>query len=303
MSPKKIGIAFFLLILSLFSIWLIKKPSSQPSSSSTLSVIASFYPIAYFTHQVGGHLVDVRTLVSPGMEPHDFEPSPQNIVDLQKAQLFVYNGGGLETWAPRVIRDLPAEKVVNTVGNISLLPTTEKGAAYDPHVWMDPHLAIQQVAAIQKGLASVDPAHAKTYQQNAQKFTAQLQQLDAEFRQGLANCQQHTIVTSHDAFEYLAHEYGLSVLSISGLSPDAEPTPQKLAEITQFVKAHQIKYIFFESLVSPKLAQTIAQETGAQTISFNPLEGLTAEDVAQGQTYFTIQKQNLQNLRQTLRCQ
>jgi zinc transport system substrate-binding protein len=286
-----------------------QKISSQKDTFKPISVIASFYPMAYFTQQVGGHLVDVQTLVRPGLEPHDFEPSPQDMVRIQKAQLFVYNGAGLEGWAPKIIQELPKEKVVNTTEKINLLPasddqgsTNEKTLSYDPHVWVNPHTAIEQVTAITDGLVTVDPSNQEIYTRNATAFTEKLKELDNMFSKGLANCQQRTIVTSHNAFAYLARQYNLQVLSISGLSPDEEPSAKKLAEISTFVEANDVQYIFFESLVSPKLSETIAQETGAKTLSFNPLEGLTEEETQKGENYFTVQEQNLKNLQQALEC-
>jgi zinc transport system substrate-binding protein len=267
-----------------------------------IPVITSFYPLAFFTQQIGGDLVDVQTLVSPGIEPHDFEPTPQDIARIQKAKLFIYNGAGLETWAPRLTAELPAEKKVNPSAKIELIQTNKQPVLYDPHVWINPHLATQQVDTIAAALLQVDPSHKEIYQKNATALKTKLGNLDGQFHQGLEHCQRRTIVTSHDAFKYLAQEYHLNVISISGLSPDEEPTPQKLAEISNLVKAQQIKFIFFETLVSPKLAQTIAQETGAQTLSFNPLEGLTTEEIAHGQDYFSVQEQNLKHLRQALDC-
>lgn len=300
MHKKILLITLFILLLG-SGVWLITKnsrvttPTPSPTSTSQISVIASFYPLAFFAQQIGGNLVHVQTLVTPGLEPHDFEPTPQNLVEIEKASLLIYNGAGLEAWAPRIIPNLPPEKVVNATTGITLLPN-------DPHVWMDPHLALQQVENIKNGLIKVDPAHQTEYQKNALQLENQLNELDQQFQAGLAHCQQHDIVTSHDAFEYLAREYNLSVLPIAGLSPDEEPTPKKLAEVSQFVKKNQVKYIFFETLVSPKLSQTIAQETGTQTAAFNPLEGLTEAEMNQGQNYFTVQQQNLKNLQQTLAC-
>jgi zinc transport system substrate-binding protein len=309
MRNKKNLVVFVTVIaLILASVYLLhnKEKSDRlvpPAQTGTqISVVVSFYPLAFFTQQIGGDVVDVHTLVSPGIEPHDFEPTPQDIVRIQKAKLLVYNGAGLETWVPRITVELPVDKIVNTSTDIELIQTSKQPTSYDPHVWLNPHLATQQVDAITAGLVKVDPDHKETYQKNATFLKTKLGNLDGQFHQGLEHCQLRTIVTSHDAFEYLAQEYHLNVTSIAGLSPDEEPTPQKLAEISKLVKAQLIKYIFFETLVSPKLAQTVAQETGAQTISFNPLEGLTTEEIAQGQDYFSVQEQNLKHLRQALDC-
>jgi zinc transport system substrate-binding protein len=280
-------------------------PPSSPKNISQLSVTTSFYPLADFASQVGGDKISVHNLTPAGSEPHDFEPSPQDLVALQNSKVFIYNGAGLEIWLDKLSDDVKQKEVmVEATKDISLLSSSEEEAETpkDPHVWLDPVLASQEVENIKNGLIVADPANQQTYQQNATHFQNQLADLDSGFRTGLANCQSRDIVTSHNAFQYLGKRYGLNILSISGLSPDEEPTPRKLAEVTQFVKKHNVKYIFFESLVSPKLSDTIAQETGAKTIAFNPLEGLTEEEVAAGKNYLSVQKENLKALQTALEC-
>ena len=268
-------------------------------------VTTSFYPLAEFTKQVGQELVDVHNLTPAGSEPHDFDPSPQDLVLLENSKLFVYNGAGLELWLSK-LGDEIKQKVptVNASENIQLLQGSEEEEVIqtDPHVWMDPVLASQEVESIKKGLIQIDPTHASAYEQNAMKYQTELSNLDTEFRTVLTECRTRDIVTSHNAFQYLGKRYNLNILSISGLSPDEEPSPKKLAEVTQFVKKNNVKYIFFESLVSPKLSHTIAEETGAKTISFNPLEGLTMNELAEGKKYLTIQRENLVALRTALEC-
>jgi zinc transport system substrate-binding protein len=289
-----------------------KKPLasiSSPSPSDKVVVTTSFYPLADFAAQIGKDLVTVHNLTPAGAEPHDYEPSPQDLVTLQNSKVFVYNGAGLEVWLDK-LSDEVKQKVmmVNATQGVSLLtgdPEKSDSASThptDPHVWMDPVLASAEVENIKNGLITADPTHKEIYQQNATEYQKQLSQLDTDFREGLANCATNNIVTSHNAFQYLSKRYGVHVLSISGLSPDEEPAPKKLAEVVQFVDRHYIQYIFFESLVSPKLSETIAQETGAKTIAFNPLEGLSDEEIAKGKNYISIQRDNLAALRIALEC-
>ena len=148
----------------------------------------------------------------------------------------------------------------------------------------------------------MDPSHADIYQANAAVLTNSLDALDLEYRSSLATCAQKNIVTSHAAFGYLSKEYGLTQIAIAGLSPDAEPSAKDLAEVTQFVKKNTIGYIFFESLTSPKLSETIAREVGAKTLVLNPVEGLTQEEMTDGKTYFTVMQENLVNLKTALLC-
>ncbi len=276
------------------------------SSTDKVAVTASFYPVAEFSRQVGGDLVEVTTMVKPGVEPHDYEPSPSELTKLYRSKLFVYNGAQLERWVDRIKPDLASNHVpaVEASSGIQITDATdgEDAGSPDPHVWLDPVLAVGMVDNIAKAMSQADPIHKATYEKNAAAYKAKLAQLDSDFRVGLAQCSRHDIVTSHAAFAYLAKRYGLNQLPISGLSPDAEPTPQELADIATFAKAHGVTYIFFEDLVSPKLSQTIATEVDAQTISFNPLEGLTAEEVKTGADYLSVQRDNLQSLRTALDC-
>jgi len=158
------------------------------------------------------------------------------------------------------------------------------------------------VARINEGFDKADPANRAYYDQNAKGLDSSLDQLDAQYKAGLQSCQQKDIITSHAAFGYLGAQYGLTQVPISGLSPDAEPSNQQLAEVTDFARAHHVKYIFFESLVSPKLSDTIASEVGAKTLVLDPIEGLSNDNIQAGKNYFTVMQQNLKNLQLALAC-
>ncbi len=285
----------------------------QKMSNGKLPVTASFYPLAEFARQVGGYRVDVTTITPAGAEPHDYEPSPQDIIAMRESKLFIYNGSGVELWADKEVPELRKAGVqtLNMSSQVTLRTVKEDNAGepgqtgasmYDPHFWLDPVVAQDEVRAIANLLSEVDPVDSSVFQSNAQQYIKKLQTLDAAYRESLASCTKHDIVTSHAAFGYLAHQYGLHQVSIAGFSPDAEPSPQQLADVAKFAKAQGITYIFFESLVSPKLSETIAQEIGAQTLVLNPLEGLSDSDIAAGQNYLTVMQSNLVNLRAALVC-
>lgn len=277
----------------------------SPADTNKLQVTTTFYPLAYLAQRIGGDLVQVTNLTPAGSEPHDFDPAPQDIVQLHRSGVFVYNGAGLEPWVDRVIPELEQEGVtiVNATSSLSLLPAPDHSeGTVDPHVWLDPVLYAKQAEAIARALSERDSAHADVYNANAQALQSDLETLNQEFVSGLTSCKTHTIVTSHAAFQYLAKRYGLSMVSIAGLSPDEEPSPARMAEIAQFVHDQGVGYIFFESLVSPRLSETIAQETGATTIAFNPLEGLSKEEMAHGDTYISVQQENLHALQVALGC-
>jgi zinc transport system substrate-binding protein len=192
---------------------------------------------------------------------------------------------------------------------LSVVPTlpvpageTGEGLTADPHVWQDPARYSQIVAAVERELAAVDPGDAKTFAANAATFEKQLAALDAEFASGLAHCQRDIIVTNHEAFGYLADRYGLTQIGITGLDPEAEPSAQRIAQLKTFVQEHGVTTIFTEDLVSPKVAETLAQEAGVQTEVLNTLEGLTDEQVAAGDDYLSVMRTNLERLREALGC-
>jgi zinc transport system substrate-binding protein len=179
---------------------------------------------------------------------------------------------------------------------------TAGAAPLDPHVWLDPLLAQAQVEAIRAGLARAEPTHAAVFAENARRFTAALDALHEKFEQGLARCARRDMIVSHAAFTYLARRYRLLQVPIGGLTPESEPTPADLAAAVRFARKHRVKYVFFETLASAKVAETLAREVGARTLVLNPIEGLTAEEAAAGQGYVTLMEQNLANLRTALEC-
>lgn len=277
--------------------------NAKPVASNKISVVASFYPLYDFAQEVGGSHVDVTNITPAGAEPHDYEPAPRDLVRANQAKVFIYDGGTLEPWVNKFLSDY-RNVPVKASDHVTLHTATLDGQSgvKDPHFWLDPVLAQTIVKNIERGLIQADPNHRSDYTKNANAYISQLQQLDHDFKAGLSSCQQHQIISSHEAFGYLAAHYTFSVTAIAGISPDEEPSAGKLAEIANLAKRDHIKYIFFESLVSPRLADTIAQESGAKTLVFDPLEGLTQDAQKQGKNYVSVQRENLANLRTALAC-
>ncbi len=278
---------------------------SAPRSSDTLQVVASFYPLYFFATQIGGDRATVTNMVPAGAEPHDYEPTAQDMAAMEQSRLIILNGGGLEAWGDSLQKNIdPATTriIIAGTGLTTQHMTEENGTVIDPHVWLAPPLAQQMVDRIAQGFEQVDPANAPYYQANATALRQRLNDLDTAYRQGLSHCVQQDIVTSHAAFGYLASTYGFNQVAIAGLSPDAEPSPSQLADIAAFASVKNVKYIFFESLVSPKLAQTLATEIGAQTLVLDPLEGLSTTELNQGRDYFSVMRDNLINLQTALQC-
>lgn len=278
-----------------------RTPTAGPNK---LSVAASFYPLAYFAEQIGGTHVSVTTITPAGTEPHDYDPSAQDIATIEQSRLLILNGGGFEPWAEKVSAGLTPNVSVLTVGNELINRQIQEGARtrQDPHIWLDPVLAKTIAKKISAVLAQLDPANQPYYQARETELATSLDRLNLHYRQGLANCQKRAFVTSHVAFGYLAERYQLTQVALSGISPDEEPSAQDLAKISQFVRANQVKYIFFETLVSPKLSTTVAEETGAKILALNPLEGLTVAEQKNGQTYISVMRTNLTNLQLALEC-
>ncbi|MBI3631658.1 MAG: zinc ABC transporter substrate-binding protein [Candidatus Staskawiczbacteria bacterium] len=273
--------------------------------NNKLQVAASFYPLAFFSEQVGGDNVRVINIMPAGAEPHDYELTAQDIAQIENSKLLVLTGLGLEVWGNNIKQNLNSKNtVVLLTGEGIVSQTAIEGSkkAIDSHVWQSPVLAKKIVDKIVQGFAQVDPINKDYYQTNADALKNKLDSLDQDYKQGLSNCAGKNIITSHAAFGYLATAYGFNQVPIAGLSPDAEPSPQQLAEIVSFAKANNVKYIFFESLVSPKLSNTIATEVGAKTLVLNPLEGLTKEEIKKKKNYFTIMEKNLANLKIALSC-
>lgn len=270
-------------------------------------VVTSFYPLYFLATQIAGDNADVSNLVPTGVEPHDYELTPQDLGNIEGSNLLIVNGL-LEPWFADVEENLKGENIsiLNLSEQIDLLRATGKESnplGKDPHFWLDPIRMIQMADSITVALTKADPINAAVYAANAKLLDQKFTDLDTEFKTGLSACAQKSFVTSHAAFAYLAQRYGLEQLSISGLSPDQEPSAQDMKEIVDFVRTNNVKIIFFESLVNPALAQTIANEVGAQTMVLNPIEGLTKEQSATGDDYFVEMRNNLANLKVALVCQ
>ena len=268
------------------------------------NVVTSFYPIYFLAKEIGGEQTNVINLIPAGVEPHDWSPKSQDLDTVSDAQLFLYNGAGLEGWVDDFLEGLPKDSKLLTLEaskGITLIAGNSEGAAStDPHTWVSPKSMMVMGKNILGSLVQVDPSHRTDYEANFAKLDEKLAALDAEYTAKLNPLPHKDIVTSHQAFGYLARDYGLQQVAIMGLSPDAEPKAQDLLRIAKFVKQNDVKYIFFEELVTDELAKTLARETNAQTMVLNPLEGLTPEQEKKGEDYFSLMAANLQNLVQAL---
>lgn len=308
MKLRKVKPFSYLSAALLLSIALITLSGCGSSGSKLIegktNVVTSFYPIYFLAKEIGGEQTNVINMIPAGVEPHDWSPKSRDLDTVSDAQLFLYNGAGLEGWVDDFLEGLPKDSKLLTLkasDGISLIAgNSENDTTVDPHTWVSPKSMMTMGKNILGSLVKVDPGHRADYEANFAKLDEKLAALDAEYTAKLNPLPHKDIVTSHQAFGYLARDYGLQQVAIMGLSPDAEPKAQDLLRIAKFVKENNVKYIFFEELVTDELAKTLAREANAQTMVLNPLEGLTPEQEKKGEDYFSLMEANLQNLVQAL---
>lgn len=256
---------------------------SEGGSPGKTSVVAAFYPLADAAEEIGGNSVDVTNLTPAGTEPHDVELSVRDVEKVRSADVVFYLGEGFQPALERAVDGADGE----TVDLLQSVEVQEK----DPHVWLDP-VRFQQIAM----------RIGDVLERPSKSFVRRLARLHADFHEGLRRCERREIVTSHDAFGYLADRYGLKEIPITGISPEAEPTPRALQRVIDQVRESGATTVFFETLLSPRIAETVARETGARTAVLNPIEGLTEDELARGENYFSVMRENLATLRKALGC-
>ena len=268
-----------------------------------MRVAASFYPLAHFAGQVGDERVEVMNITPLSVDPHEYEPTARDMIKMQTARIFIFNGSGLDPWAERVQGELKSRGVhiLNMADHFDLL-REERGLKYDPHIWLDPLLAIKEVELVRDTLIRANPEDEDYYRRNSAAYIKEILMLHERYADGLASCENRNIIVSHDAFGYLAVRYGFDLYPVSGLSPEEEPSPRKMAEITDLAREKNIHYIFTEVLLNPKIAETIANEIGAKILVLNPVSGLTDNDTRTGKDYISMMDENLAHLRMAMSC-
>ena len=277
---------------------------SANNNTSKVKVVASFFPIYEFVKKVGGDKVDASVLIPVGAEPHDFDPTIQQIQNAQSAAMLVYNGAGMEaTW----INKVNPKFAIDSSKGLNLLSTknSEIHVSTDPHIWLDPILAIHQVENIRDGLIKVDSKYAVYYKNNAQNFIGQLKTLDTAIRENLSssNCTKRDFIAFHNAFSYFAKEYGLKQHSIQGLTPEGEILPQRLVEVVQLANKLGINVIYSEDLIDSRSAQAIADEIpNGKVMLLSPIEGIKSQEQQKGIGYLQKMYQDLSDLKQGLQC-
>jgi zinc transport system substrate-binding protein len=279
------------------------------TSGAPLRVEAGFYPLAWMAERVGGPLVGVKVVTPPGAEPHDFELSPRRVARIADADAVVFLRG-FQPAVDAAVRNAPKRRRFDagsaTKLDLRFTPIEDgkvhrdEAGSVDPHFWLDPTKLAEVADGFATFLGGLDPANTAVYAANAATLRQELTLLDGEMRAGLAGCENDDLVTSHNAFGYLARRYGMTQVGITNLTPEEEPSPKDLAKVTDFVQRHRVGTIYFETLVPKDIAKTVARETGARTDVLDPIEGLT--DQSQGDDYLAIMRANLRNIRRGQPC-
>jgi zinc transport system substrate-binding protein len=337
MNIKIILTTLFILLVLLFGC---TENQPSPEDNGKLSIVTTIYPLYEFAREVGGDKINVTLLLPPGAEAHTFEPKPSDIIKINQADLFIYTGAGMEPWAQDILEGIDNKKLIimDASSKINLLAFDEHEheevetheheevelhdhedevhaddthihteehhhGEYDPHIWLDFSNDLNIVSAIAEELSKLDPLNLEYYFSNANKYNLELKELDTNYAKAFLDCNHHEFINGgHDAFGYLAKRYNLETISASGISPNSEPTPQKMKEIIDLTKEKGIKYIYFEELVNPNIAQAIANEAGTQTLVINPAANLSREQLDKNTSFISVMKDNLKSLKTGLEC-
>jgi len=293
------------------------KQEDLPPADGKIKIVASLFPLYDFTRQIGQQKVDVTLLLPPGVEAHAFEPTPADMKRLSRADVFIFTGRFMEPWVSDLLKGVENEKlVVIDASKGALLRTSaekpaEKGYPHgehaggtDPHFWLDFTNAIKMVDVITDGLCVKDPENQQFYRKNAEAYKTKLTALDHSYQASLSKCRHKTLVhAGHFAFGYLASRYRLNYMSAyRGFTPDAEPTPKRLMEMTNYLKEQPITTVFYEELINPKIAKAIALETGASMLMLHGAHNISKDELAGHATFLTLMEKNLNNLKAGLQC-
>jgi zinc transport system substrate-binding protein len=309
---KKIIFAIIIVLLCVIGFVAASKVSRTTGVAvpHKIKIITTLFPLYDMAKYIGSDKAEVTLLLPPGVEAHSFEPKPSDMVKINEADIFVFTGKFMEPWAADIVKSVTNKNlaVVNASYGIKMIPgvfhdAEQPAGALDPHIWLDFDNAKIMVKSIVQAFEAKDPTNKKFYMQQANDYTNKLTEMDSAYRTALSSCNSKEIVYGgHYAFGYLAHRYGLKYLAAQGVSPDAEPTANDLAKLVDQMKKDHVKYVFYEELTSPKIAETIATETKAKLLMLNAAHNLTRDQLEKGITLFDILKSDLENLKVGLEC-
>lgn len=310
-------IVIFLGVIFIISQKLIKDRQENRNDSNKISIVSTLFPIYDFAKEIGGDKVSVTLLLPPGLEAHSFEPKPSDIIKINQADIFIYTGEFMEPWAEDIIKGVNKDvKIVDSSFGVNLIEgfehEHEEGDDHedenkhhlDPHIWLDFENAKVMARNISRALEEVDPENTAYYQNNLEEYNLKLNALDDSYQATLADCESRDIIYGgHYALGYLAKRYNLNYQAAQNFAPNSEPTASDLIYLVEEIKTNNVKYIFYEELLNPKIAETLASETKTKLLLLNAAHNLTRDDYQDGKTFVSIMKNNLENLSLGLNCE
>ncbi len=293
----------------------------EVSEDKRLKIVATLFPTYDFTRNIGRDTVEVSLLLPPGIESHSFEPRPGDIIRINSADIFIFTNKYMETWIDDILKGIDNKDllIVDSSNDIKFIEEKDghdhkhdhkkeknsRQITLDPHIWLDIRNAKKMVDNILAGLIKKDPLNRDFYINNAEVYKSKLDALDQEFYRGLSNCKKDIFVhAGHFAFGYLSERYKIRYISAyKGVSPDSEPTPAMMRNIINIIKKYGLTYIFYEELMTPRLAEVISKETGVGLLKLHAIHNLSKDEFEKGETFISLMQQNLKNLRIGLQCQ
>ena len=315
-TERLVKTVFFILSVLIFLTACEKKDIKTTKEAKKLSVITSLFPVYDFAKEIAKDKASVTLLLPPGIEPHSFEPKPADMVSLSNADIFIYTNKYMEPWTDDILKGISNQNliVVDTSKGIKLAKQKNghshhgkknKHEHLDPHIWLDFSNAIVMIDNITEGLIKKDPSNSGFYKQNAEVYKKRIIELDEKFKKSLDTCEKKIFISGgHFSFGYLADRYGLKYISaFEGFSPDAEPSARQISKIIKTMKEHGLKHIFYEELITPRIAETVQRETGASLLLLHAAHNISKNELAKGETFMSLMEKNLQNLITGLQCQ
>jgi zinc transport system substrate-binding protein len=308
-----------LLLLPLFCVSCEKKDDAAKGGGK-LHVITTLFPLYDFTREIAGERAEVKLLLPPGMEPHGFEPKPEDIFRVSKADIFIFTDKYMEPWAADLVKGVGNGRllVVDAGQGAKFLPAAggadehegekeahghDHGEGMDPHIWLDFANAQKMVENIAGGMAAKDPANRNYYLERGAAYNKRLAALDKKFTEGLSGCSMRLFLHGgHYAFGYLASRYGLDYRAAYAATANAEPTPKKIAGLINLMRSSGLKHIFYEELIAPTVADAIARESGATLLKLHGAHNIARDELEAGATFISLMEKNLENLKVGLQC-
>ena len=283
-------IGFLLTIVLVFSVCACGNTNTV---SDKIQVYTSFYAMYDFAKQIGGDKADVHILCQPSQEPHEYEPTAQDIANIIDADVFIYNGMGMEHWADSVKETLSGSDIIVVETSNAV---DGSGRNTDPHIWLNPQNALEQLRAITDAFIKADNGNVDYYTSRFKESEEKINQLTHNYKTAVETFSSKDIVVSHEAYSNMCNAFGLNQLAVNGTDNSEDPTPTRMAEIEKYIKDNNIKYVFTEPLGTSSIVETIAKDTNCEILILDPFEGNT-----ENKDYFTVMNENLEALKKALK--